>query len=544
MIPLKTMKKTECAARCAVFVVLLAGLPVFGETVSVPDIETRIRNSGNEVPSSALPVFRLPPPVELPEEPDRAEPVVQTEPVSPDPAPPVETGVVADVKPAVTGHASVGSGYPGNLAGEFAVAQPEGAYPGYSARFGYASADGYGGKDLGSGFFDRSVGLSLRAFSETGPHPWYAAVSIGDRANGLQGVHPAYSSISRRLAGVNAGVDLYSFGENGPLLSIFLDSQVFSSTAERGYADPQLGADIDDYQGYYLSPGVRLTITPAQFRLFLDVTYALDTVVDLDDLHAVSASFSAFRAFGSLDLGAGAEFHSDTEERYLIPFFARLDWNPEDGLFGPVSLSGGLRSERRTVFDLAREDPFVYLGGMPVHAADWFGSFSVTVKPLTDVRLSSSVDYRKTAFDRAYPVLTDAFTPDQRVFWTLADRESLVVAAGIMYTGELFSVETGYHGELMDELWASHLHEVNVTVSVHDPAPRSFWAAEATLVVMPDSDELPRAGLSGRVYPLPRLSVTLAFEDILPSLFDEVRMINDLYRERSGSVLLSARFEF
>jgi hypothetical protein len=181
---------------------------------------------------------------------------------------------------------------------------------------------------------------------------------------------------------------------------------------------------------------------------------------------------------------------------------------------------------------------------MPVHAADWFGSFSVTVKPLTDVRLSSSVDYRKTAFDRAYPVLTDAFTPDQRVFWTLADRESLVVAAGIMYTGELFSVETGYHGELMDELWASHLHEVNVTVSVHDPAPRSFWAAEATLVVMPDSDELPRAGLSGRVYPLPRLSVTLAFEDILPSLFDEVRMINDLYRERSGSVLLSARFEF
>ena len=85
MIPLKTMKKTECASRCAVFVVLLAGLPVFGETVSVPDIETRIRNSGNEVPSSALPVFRLPPPVELPEEPDRAEPVVQTEPVSPIP---------------------------------------------------------------------------------------------------------------------------------------------------------------------------------------------------------------------------------------------------------------------------------------------------------------------------------------------------------------------------------------------------------------------------------------------------------------------------
>ena len=153
--------------------------------------------------------------------------------------------------------------------------------------------------------------------------------------------------------------------------------------------------------------------------------------------------------------------------------FARLDWNPEDGLFGPVSLSGGLRSERRTLFDLAREDPFVYLGGMPVHAADWFGSFSVTVKPLTDVRLSSSVDYRKTAFDRAYPVLTDAFTPDQRVFWTLADRESLVVVAGIMYTGELFSVETGYHGELMDELWASHLHEVNVTVSVHDPAPEA-----------------------------------------------------------------------
>jgi len=540
------MNKTVYTAFLAVCVISFFGIPVFGETVSVPDIETRIRNSGNEVPSSALPTFRLPPPVELPEEPADDEPDAPNSPVvqEPGPEPPAKTTLAGEDKPVVTGHASVGAGYPGLLAGEFDVSQPEGEHPGFSARFGYSAADGYSGKDLGSGFFDRSVGLSLRAFSETGPRPWYTAVSVGERANGLQGTHPAYSSIAHRLAGINAGVDLYTFGENGPVLSVFLDSQVFSSSAERGSADPLPGTEIEDYRGLYLSPEVRFALTPERFRLYLDITYSLDTVTDLDDTHALSAAFSAYRSFGTLELGAGAEFHTDTGDRYLIPFFASLDWKPDDGLFGPVSLSGGLRSDRRTVFDLAREDPFVRLASMPVYAADWFGSFGITVLPLSDVSLLSSVDYRKTAFDRAFPVLTDSISPDGRVLWTTADRESLVVSAGIVYTGGFFSVETGYRGELMDELWASHLHELNLTVSVYDPEPRSFWAAVASLIVMPDSDELPRAGLSGRIRPLPRLTLTLTFEDLLPSLFDEVRMVNDRYRERSGTVLLSGRFEF
>ena len=538
------MNRKIRAAFISVIVLLYSGTALYGENASVPDIETRIRNSGNEVPSSALPVFRLPPPVELPAEQsppvpvaepeEDASPVAVTEPVS---APDAD-------KPAVTGHASVGSGYPATLAGEFAVYQPEGRSPGFSAEFGYSSSDGYGGKDLGRGFFDRSVGLSLKAFRETGPKNWYAAISIGDRANGLQENHPAYFSIGHRLAGFNAGADLFSLGENGPLLSVYLDSQVFTASAERGATDPLPGTGIDDYRGYYLSPGVRLSFTPALFRVYIDATYALDTVADLDDLHALKASLSAYRTFGSLDVGAGAAFHTDSSQDFVVPFFARIDWNREEGIFRNVSLSGGLQSDRHTVFELAREDPFVQLDGMPVYTADWFASFNAELQPLTDIRLGSALEFKKTAGDRDSPVLTDIVGADGRVLWTVADRESLVVSAFIAYTGQQFSVKTGYRGELLDELWASHLHEIDVTLSVYDPAPRQFWAAEASAVLMPDSGDLPRIGLSGQLHPLPRLAITLTFDDILPPLFGENRMINSEYRERGGSVLLSARFDF
>lgn len=544
MIPSICMKIPGRIVVVAAVVIMCSGALIHAENVSVPDIETRIRNSGNEVPSSALPVFRLPPPVELPVEEDT--PLPPDEPGT-DTASDIATEPLPEQKPdkpAATGHASVGSGYPATLAGEFAVLQPEGRHPGFSAQFGFSASDGYGGKDMGRGYFDRSVGLSLRAFRETGPRTWYTAVSIGDRANGLQENHPAYFSLGHRLAGINAGVDLFTIGENGPVLSVYLDSQIFTASAERGGTDPLPGTEIEEYRGYYLSPGLRLLATPGLFRIIFDATYALDTVVDIDDIHAVEASLSAYRAFGALELGAGATFHTDSEEKFVVPFFAQIEWNPDDGMFGPVSLSGGLLSERRTVFDLARKDPFVQLDGMPVYTADWFGSFSAEVQPLADIRLGSGVEFRKTAVDRGYPVLTNSIGTDRRVLWTVVDRESLVASAFIAYTGERFSLETGYRGELLDELWASHLHEIDVAMSVYDPAPRQFWAVEARAVFMPDSGDLPRVGLSGQVHPLPRLTISLTFEDMLPPLFGENRMINSEYREQGGSVLLSGRFEF
>lgn len=544
MLPSICMKISSRIFFTAAVAVICGGSLIYAETVSVPDIETRIRNSGNDVPSSALPVFRLPPPVELPVREKDPEPVPEPETAVP---PAAASGpVVAEKpeKPAARGHASVGSGYPATLAGEFAVVQPEGQYPGFSGEFGFSASDGYGGKDMGRGYFDRSVGLSLRAFRETGPRTWYAAVSVGDRADGLQENHPAYFSIGHRLAGINAGVDLVTFGDDGPVLSVYLDSQIFTSSAERGATDPLPGTEIDAYRGYYLSPGLRLSGYPGAFRIFLDAVYALDTVVDNDDIHAVEASLSVYRAFGALELGAGATFHTDTEQDYVVPFFGKIEWKPDDGLFGPVSLSGGLMTERRTVFDLAREDPFVRLDGMPLYAADWFGSFNAEVQPLADVRLGSALEFRKTAFDRGYPVLTDSIGTDMRVVWTVVDRESLVASAFIAYIGERFSMETGYRGELLDKLWVSHLHEIDVAMSVYDPAPRLFWAVEARAVFMPDSGALPRVGLSGQVHPLPRLTISLTFEDMLPPLFGENRMINSEYREQGGSVLLSGRFEF
>lgn len=544
MIPCKFMNKTVVIAFISAIVLLCSSISLYGENASVPDIETRIRNSGNEVPSSALPVFRLPPPVELPAEELPSVPVAESEDENTSVAVSEPVSEQKPEKPAATGHASVGSGYPATLAGEFAVFQPEGRAPGFSAEFGYSSSDGYGGKDLGRGFFDRSVGLSLKAFRETGPKNWYAAISIGDRANGLQENHPAYFSIGHRLAGFNAGADLFSLGENGPLFSVYLDSQVFTASAERGATDPLPGTGIEDYRGYYLSPGARLSFTPGLFRVYVDATYALDTVADLDDTHALKASLSAYRTFGALELGAGAAFHTDSEQDFVVPFFGRIDWNPEEGLFRTVSLSGGIQSGRHTVFELAREDPFVRLDGMPVYSADWFGSFNAEIQPLTDIRIGSGLEFRKTAGDRGYPVLTDALGTDGRVLWTVVDRESLIVSAFIAYTGQMYSIKTGYRGELLDELWASYLHEIDVTLSVYDPAPRQFWAAGASAIIMPDSGELPRVGLSGQLHPLPRLTIALTFDDILTSLFGENRMINSEYRERGGSVLLSGRFDF
>lgn len=547
MLRFESMKNLPRIVGIVALSFLVCRFPGYGETVSVPNIETRIRNSGNEVPSSALPEFKLPLPQELPPEVKTAEKSKPTVSVGTDPVPvevPIAPETIATFESSgVTGHASVGSGYPSSLAGEFSVARPAGDAPGLSAQFGYLTSDGYQGKKAGTGYFDRSVGLSLLAFNDTGTKKWFTAVSIADRANGLQGANPAYFSIGHRLAGVNAGFDLFTIGENGPVVSIYFDSQVFTSVVERGATEPLPGTGIEDYRGYFLSPSLRLSLVRERYLFTLESVYALDTVDTTDDLHALSVSAAAERTFGTLFLGGGAEFHTDSQDNFVVPFFLKFGWEPESGLFGPIGVTGGLRTDRRTVFDLVRLDPFVSLEGMPVYAADWFTRVNITVHPLSDITLYSIGEFRRTAANRGTPVLTDSISFGT-LQWARVDRDSLVVTAGIAYAGEMLAVVTEYRGELMDELWAKHLHEIEVTVSLHDPAPKHFWATEVSSVFTPDSKELPRIGLSGRIFPLPRLSITLSFDDVLPPLFNEARMRNSLYQERSGTILLSGRFEF
>ncbi len=546
------MKRFRLSLSIGLAIALTYVLPLsaVADELSVPDIETRIRNSGNAVPPAALPALTFPESAPLPDSPPPAPPpaVVAAPESVPDEAPAQVHVIPVTPRQAreggLSGFAELGAGSPGALHGALSVEQePTNTSVGFGMELGYSSADGYGGRSQGAGWFDREMGLGLTLESPTGGRPWEATLRIRDEADGLQEASEYYS-LASRSADWSLSALAFGSGVSGFSATALFSGSLWTAFAERPGSAAVPAVQIGDYDGYRLEPGARFGWKRGAVDLSLTGRYAYEAVADEGELHALRADLEASWKPGAWGLSAGVGAFYDDEDGVSVPFAVSAFFDAPGSFVERVSLSGGIAVGRMGVNDLARENPFVYRAGLPAYAADWNGILSVVFAPAPEFTANISGEFRKSLPDRGILYITGEIVPDGRVAWARSERESFVTVGSLTWKRSVFSVTGTYTGEWLDRLGRDSLHGVSGSITIADPDAVHRWSATAVAGFALDDNVLPRLALSASVRPLPRFLVTLSAVDLLSLAAREGRMLDDLYQERSGSVILSFRVDF
>lgn len=420
------LTKLRCALCLSVFFLSLgppdlgaqsAGSPkrAASADADVPDIETRIKNSGNAVPPAALPAVPGPVPSALPPAPDvpvASPAAVPPAAIGPEPAPvdastPVSAAEIeARVDNPVSGLVRLGAGSPETLFGDLSVRREDGTLPALALDFSYASADGYGYEKPGTGYFDRAAqarfGASSGVTSGSPPNAptaaatadgapgdasagarspaWFADLSLFDGSDGFQGKNPRYYALTRRDVGWSLGLRSIALGSSAFSLSAVADGSVDSTFAEGPSAnsssddsaadlDAADGATkIDDFAGYRLSPSLVLAFTKGAFLATLSGRYGYETALERGELHDGSGDLALRYGIGNLNLLASAGVAGDggtgaTGDGIVFPFSVGFVWNPASVDVGSpvgdappvIAGSSSVPRELRLSFGITRE---------------------------------------------------------------------------------------------------------------------------------------------------------------------------------------------
>jgi len=533
-----------------VFLILGAAV-LFADGVTVPDLETRIHNSGNTVPESALPAVTSPSPVPVPQlgTPAQAAPV-QPAPVPAAVAPavtaPVSEGSLPKVTPPpspITGSIGLGTGSPDSLFADVFLAKESSALPGFAVKFGYNAADGYGSWSAGNGYFDRTTSINARVFDDRAQKGWFADVGLTERSDGFQGKNIGYYGLSRKGVAFKGGAVSVPFMAEGLSLSASFDGTMFSFY-EDSPSPVTLPETISDYRGYSLSPLVSFDYANGGFSACLSGQYAYETAVDNGELHDANGTLSLRYNRSGFNLAASASIAGDNKDGILDPFALSFSWSSADFFLRHIGVSGGLSRTGYSSRILAEKEPFVALDGLSVNAADWTAAGGFTLFLFDRVSFDAGAEYRKTAFNRGILALTDTIDATSRIPFVRVDRNSLVTTASVTGTGDWFSVTTGYSGEWMDRLFRRSLHQASAGITVFSPGAERTWEAGVKSSFAIDFADIPMLSASCTVRPVHNFALTLSVDDSIPLALGKTRTRNGLYAERSGSCALSALINF
>lgn len=580
--------------RRTLFFVAVAGIACFsavaesqpgGSDVMVPDIETKIRNSGSSVPEQALPELKAPAPAPIPELKPKAPvqnavspAIVEPAAKAADPVAPVPAETAAIKTSALSGSASIAAGLPGAVSADFSLARTGADFPSTSVAFSHNTADGYSGEAAGSGYFDRqtklSVGVSGGASSDSAPGAaWFADASFGNRAYGFQGQSSRYFDLARRDASWSIGARAIPLGSSPFTLALTGDGSVYSSFTEGEgvQSAPLPTAALADSTGYYLSPLVALSYARGDFSAELSGRYGYETAADLDELHDGEGSLALRYSVAGLGLSASAGIAGDSGDGAVVPFSVGLEWGSADGKAGAARkdrpdaavsfagislreahLSGGIDRKRISFYSLSDAEPLAEYRGLSVYAADWNAKAGFTIAPSTakaadvssPLSFSAGAEYRRSLAGHGTLVVTDRLDQSALVAVRRADRSSLVTNAGARWDCDGFAAKSGWSLEWLDRLDRESVHSLTFGFETFDRAKEKKWKTGVDASFALDRAEVPVLSASGAVYPVKNLSVGLSLDDAISLVSGKARERNGLYLERSGTLKLSAGVYF
>lgn len=517
------------------------------DNISLPDVTTVVsgQNKNSDVPgpdisdSVSMPAKSLDLLIELPEEYDDLADVPVRDVNS-------TSSILVD--------GAIGGGFPSAYLGEFKVRSLESENP-FRLTFNHNSASGFAGKDLITGFNQRSTSINLSKSFISDAGLFLCFLNLQEDSNGLQNQIQNISAENQDFLGANL---MYRYNNVVKKMSL---SAGLSTNFYYRYADVDAdGFSSKDWFTYsslfdctpsisakYVFKKGEIT-TGARYSLYIDGKRNLsDLTVNRTNLF-LNTKLNLNGTILNANAGVILGDHLNGND-FLLPFDIGI---ANKSLFnGPVGfeIHGGLKSEFNSISKLEKNYLYSAASSLCSESANWFGSldFSVKVKDSFDFDIYS--EYKKTAYGCGTwePVYEDSnficgmYSFEQKDMTILSSLLSLNYVLNPEDSDFILKSSIGYKINWLD----IPVLESNqsYTASVNYSKKNNKWGIGATVTGNFDSNDfVPDLGLTGFIELTKSVQLSGEVKDLFKLTTLDVRTYKGKYVSRGGCAILMLKF--
>lgn len=541
------------------------------EEISLPDVSTVISGGAPKVGKSAVPDYSK----VLPES-NRNETLLPVLPESSDVAAenPRNLATEPAAKKNIYAQGVAGAGYPGFITGNFSLYRQSGKNP-FKVNFSHESANGYSGRSLTSGYFDRNTLIYADKTFSSEKMDLFLAGSFENKANGLQDKYEYVSDVSQDKFYALLDWDI-KFTKNA-LLSLSMNGdwyKRYSTTRGSAYyfdkngklVIPESAVNVKDaYCNIGVidwNPSLRFDFTNSKnfnFAIFAEYQSEYDTKNSFKENRTIN------RGNFGIDLGWKNDFvrlYSTAsavigdeigDNAVIVPFTVGSDWTLRTALSSKnliIRAKGGIESELTKVEKLEREYKFTALEIMPDETSNWYADLDMSI-PIREVfSLNLKGQFKDTAYGNdSWQALYEFEDEDLLPLYgqyTYYEDDTLQFNTDISFAlrFKLLSFTAGWKAYWLDTPCLETEQELKCVISAQNSNARFGFTGTLSQGLASSDDKCPRVDFSAFLRLTNAVRLAVSSNDVVKLISGTERTYAGKYIERSGSIAALVKFFF
>ena len=210
-----------------------------------------------------------------------------------------------------------------------------------------------------------------------------------------------------------------------------------------------------------------------------------------------------------------------------------------------LSLSGGIKSERKTTSQLEREFKFAGLQEFTGETSDWYGVVNLLVPLKTSFTGNIAAGYTRTAFNNGVwtPDYSEQSLTNGLYGFSVKDRNGFYTDFAFTWKYKLFAATARYHANWIDIPVLENKHTISVNFALQ--SQQGLWGASLDTAYLLDAkDNKPLINFEAYTQVTPAVRICLSVNDTLKLLGMEERIYAGQYVANSGNAMLLVKFLF
>lgn len=557
---------------CAVFLAadLIAAQSSEVEEISLPDVSTVISGGAPKAGKSAVPDYSK----VLPES-NKNETVLPVLPESVDVASENVRSIASEdvSRKNIYAEGVAGAGYPGFITGNFSLYRQSGKNP-FKVNFSHESANGYSGRSLTGGYFDRNTLIYADKTFSSERMDLFLAGSYENKANGLQDKYEYITDVNQDKFYAFLDWDI-KFTKNA-VLSLAMNGDWYkryaTTTGSVWYLDKNgnlvIPASAVNVPDSYCNAGVIDWNPSLRFAFKNSKNFSFGLFSEYQSEYDTKDSFAESRTINRGNFGIDLGWSNDSVKIYgnasavigdkigdnavIVPFTVGTEFSFSNSLSSKkllIRAKGGIESSLTKVEELERAFKFAALEIMPDETSCWYSDLSVSIPVKEVFTLSLNGVFKDTAYgnDTWQPL----YESDDEVVshygqYTYYEDDTLQLNTDVVlaFRFKVFSFTAGWKAYWLDVPALESEQELRCVFSAQNSTARFGFNGIVRQGFASNDDKCPRIDLSAFLRLTNAVRLAVSSNDVVKLIAGSERTYAGKYIERSGSIAALVKFFF
>lgn len=532
----------------------------FAAEIEIPDIETKIKHTGNAVPESALPPLKKPAQVIVPQEPIQSvnieeffEPIVEEDDDFSLPEPLVSSAII--LPSLIHGFLSYELGLPLFMYAEADIHRDfthSGNFP-FDANIRWEKID-YALHDATSSLTFKEQARFDFSIPKTKSIDTLFSIAFDEIKNGFVSYNEAVNYIKTDQFFLESFPiyfdNLSVFGKKIIEIKVGLSTGalIFSPDLILPFNNPNV--EILKEKSFFVCPQFLMNIKNSIGNIGFIGSYFYESYVNSSQFMYVDLGIQTSLDFNFGELEAKANVLYDSNQGVLVPFkiTGTFGTKTHPKLGEPTNffaqVSGGLDYELQNRAFLMRQEPFIQTQIPSLIASDFFGLFIGELFDSSGISAHSEIETRFSAFNRNLYYLTGSMLDSGLAEVDSKNRNYIRSSLAVAWTSNWLTAQTGYEGFWLEHLRLEPAQIIFVGFQFKDKKALPIWSAGGESKFFFDYTQLPLLSFNASLHPSNSLDLSFYFDDALVWFLAKERIRNTLYADSLGAIRLQAKISF